>query len=90
MKGRDGVDEVWDKAVAIGAPDRWVRDLFDAAEAATAGVDLLIAKHDASLVAEIDPESFFNFFTSLRSVSRLPPTFFSNSIQPSILKTTIY
>jgi len=38
-----------------------LKGLFDAAEAATAGVDLLIAKHDASLVAEIDPESFFNF-----------------------------
>ena len=38
-----------------------LKGLFDAAEAATAGVDLLIAKHEASLVAEIDPESFFNF-----------------------------
>ena len=38
-----------------------LKGLFDAAEAATAGVDLLIAKYSASLVAEIDPESFFNF-----------------------------
>ena len=38
-----------------------LKGLFDAAEAATAGVDLLIAKYRASLVAEIDPESFFNF-----------------------------
>ena len=38
-----------------------LKGLFDAAEAATAGVDLLIAKYDAALIAEIDPESFFNF-----------------------------
>ena len=38
-----------------------LKGLFDAAEAATAGVDLLIAKHEASLVAEIDPESFLIF-----------------------------
>ena len=42
-----------------------LKGLFDAAEAATAGVDLLIAKHDASLVAEIDPASFFNFAGTL-------------------------
>ena len=38
-----------------------LKGLFDAAEAATAGVDLLIAKHNAFPIAEIDPESFFNF-----------------------------
>ncbi len=38
-----------------------LKGLFDAAEAATAGVDLLVAKHDAFKVAEIDAETFFNF-----------------------------
>ena len=48
-----------------------LKGLFDAAEAATAGVDLLIAKYSASLVAEIDPESFFNFQVLLKRLGVL-------------------
>tara|TARA_B100000686_G_scaffold15948_1_gene15005 strand:+ start:363 stop:1208 length:846 start_codon:yes stop_codon:yes gene_type:complete len=38
-----------------------LKGLFDSAEAATAGIDLLAAKHGASPIASIDPETFFNF-----------------------------
>lgn len=35
--------------------------MFDAAEAATTALDRLVRNHDATHIADIDPETFFNF-----------------------------
>ena len=38
-----------------------LRGMFDAAEAATSAIDRLARTHDATHIADIDPETFFNF-----------------------------
>ncbi|MFV2039979.1 MAG: PAC2 family protein, partial [Acidimicrobiales bacterium] len=46
-----------------------LKGLFDAAEAATSAVDHLVRLYDGQQIAEIDPETFFNFMGHRPSVS---------------------
>ena len=46
-----------------------LKGLFDAAEAATSAVDLLVQQYDAIHIADIDPETFFNFLEERPTVA---------------------
>lgn len=53
----------WSKNVELDRPLMVVAlsGLFDAAEAATSAIDRMARLYDAETIAEIDPETFFNF-----------------------------